>query len=397
MDNNMVTNNSYDMYIPTRVMFGAGMLNRLSEQPMPGRKALIVISNGKSTRANGYLARTEEQLHKAGVETCVFDGVSPNPTVGNVEAGAKAAREGGCDFLVALGGGSVMDCAKAIAVMATNDGELWDYVSVGSGKGQPIAVKPLPIVAITTTAGTGSETDNSGVITKEDTFEKAFVGDASLFPVLSIVDAELMKSVPAAFTAYQGFDALFHSTEGYIAKGTNLMSDMYALEAIRNIAEYLPRAIKDGNDIEARTRVAFGNTLSGGVMCLTLITSEHALEHALSAYHPALPHGAGLIMVSKAYYKYFIEHHACDDRFIRMAQAMGMPEASKAEDFLTALTRLQEACGVADLKMSDYGITPDEFTTLMRNSREVMGVMFTSDRVQMSDDDIVRIYEESYR
>ena len=397
MDNNMVTNNNYDMYIPTRVMFGAGMLNRLNEQPMPGRKALIVISNGKSTRANGYLARTEEQLHKAGVETCVFDGVSPNPTVGNVEAGAKAAREGGCDFLVALGGGSVMDCAKAIAVMATNDGELWDYVSVGSGKGQPIAVKPLPIVAITTTAGTGSETDNSGVITKEDTFEKAFVGDASLFPVLSIVDAELMKSVPAAFTAYQGFDALFHSTEGYIAKGTNLMSDMYALEAIRNIAEYLPRAIKDGNDIEARTRVAFGNTLSGGVMCLTLITSEHALEHALSAYHPALPHGAGLIMVSKAYYKYFIEHHACDDRFIRMAQAMGMPEASKAEDFLTALTRLQEACGVADLKMSDYGITPDEFTTLMRNSREVMGVMFTSDRVQMSDDDIVRIYEESYR
>lgn len=153
MDNNMVTNNSYDMFIPTRVMFGAGMLNKLSEQPMPGRKALIVISNGKSTRANGYLARTEEQLHKAGVETCVFDGVSPNPTVGNVEAGAKAAREGGCDFLVALGGGSVMDCAKAIAVMATNDGELWDYVSVGSGKGQPIAVKPLPIVAITTSPG----------------------------------------------------------------------------------------------------------------------------------------------------------------------------------------------------------------------------------------------------
>ena len=351
----MKTNNNYDMYIPTR-------------------------SNGKSTRANGYLARTEEQLHKAGVETCIFDGVAPNPTVGNVNAGAKAARDNGCDFLVALGGGSVMDCAKAIAVMATNEGELWDYVPIGSGKGLPIAVKPLPIIAITTTAGTGSETDNSGVITKEDTFEKAFVGDASLFPVLSIVDAELMKSVPATFTAYQGFDALFH-----------------ALEAIRNIAEYLPRAIKDGNDLEARTRVAFGNTLSGGVMCLTLITSEHALEHALSAYHPNLPHGAGLIMVSRAYYKYFIEHHACDDRFIRMAQAMGMPEATKPEDFLTALTRLQEACGVADLKMSDYGITPDEFETLMRNTREVMGVMFTSDRVQMSDEDIVNVYRESYK
>ena len=130
---------TYDMYIPTRMMFGAGMLNKLGEQPMPGKKALIVISNGKSTRANGYLARAEEQLAKAGVESAVFDGVMPNPTVANVEAGAKAARERGCDFLVALGGGSVMDCAKGIAVMATNDGELWDYVPIGSGKGMPIA------------------------------------------------------------------------------------------------------------------------------------------------------------------------------------------------------------------------------------------------------------------
>lgn len=393
----MKTNLMYDMYVPTRVMFGVGMLNRLCEQPLPGKRALIVISNGKSTRANGYLARTEEQLHKAGVETVVFAGATPNPTVSDVNAGAKAARENGCDFLVALGGGSVMDCSKGIAVMATNEGELWDYVTIGSGKGHPIAVRPLPIVAITTTAGTGSETDNSGVITKEDTFEKAFIGDASLFPVLAIVDPELMATVPPAFTAYQGFDALFHSTEGYIAGGANLMSDMYALTAIEHLAKYLPRAVKDGKDMEARTHVAWGNTLSGAVMCLTLITSEHAMEHALSAYHPALPHGAGLIMISKAYYKYFIEHHACDDRFVRMAQVMGMPEATKPEDFLTALTRLQEACGVADLKMSDYGIKPDELETLMRNSREVMGIMYTSDRVKMSDEDIVNVYKESYK
>lgn len=393
----MKTNLMYDMYVPTRVMFGVGMLNRLSEQPLPGKRALIVISNGKSTRANGYLARTEEQLHKAGVKTVVFAGATPNPTVSDVNAGAKAARENGCDFLVALGGGSVMDCSKGIAVMATNEGELWDYVTIGSGKGHPIAVRPLPIVAVTTTAGTGSETDNSGVITKEDTFEKAFIGDASLFPVLAIVDPELMATVPPAFTAYQGFDALFHSTEGYIAGGANLMSDMYALTAIEHLAKYLPRAVKDGKDMEARTHVAWGNTLSGAVMCLTLITSEHAMEHALSAYHPALPHGAGLIMISKAYYKYFIEHHACDERFVRMAQVMGMPEATKPEDFLTALTRLQEACGVADLKMSDYGIKPDELETLMRNSREVMGIMYTSDRVKMSDEDIVNVYKESYK
>ncbi|HJD53229.1 MAG TPA: iron-containing alcohol dehydrogenase [Candidatus Avibacteroides avistercoris] len=393
----MQTNFTYDMYVPTHVIFGAGMLGKLSEQPMPGKKALIVISNGKSTRANGYLARTEEQLAKAGVSSVVFDGVTPNPTIANVNDGARAARENGCDFLVALGGGSVMDSTKAIAVMAVNGGELWDYVSVGSGKGMPFAVRPLPIVAITTTAGTGSETDNSGVITKEDTFEKAFVGNDALYPVLSIVDPELMKSVPPQFTAFQGFDALFHSTEGYIARGANLMSDMYALEAIRNLAEYLPRAVKDGNDIEARTRVAFANTLSGVVMCLTLITSEHGMEHALSAYHPDLPHGAGLIMISRAYYTFFVERHGCDERFVRMARAMGMPEATRPEDFLVALTRLQEACGVADLKMSDYGITRAEFTKLMRNSREVMGIMYSSDRVQMSDEDIVRVYEQSYK
>ena len=259
----METRLNYDMYIPTRVMFGAGMLNKLGQQPMPGKKALIIISNGKSTRANGYLSRTEEQLKKAGIESVVFDGVSPNPTVANVDAGAKAARENGCDFLVALGGGSVMDCAKAIAVMATNDGVLWDYVAVGSGKGNPIPNRPLPIIAITTTAGTGSETDNAGVITKEDTFEKAFIGSPSLFPYLAVVDPELMLSVPAGFTAFQGFDALFHSVEGYIAKGANLMSDMYALTAIENLAKYLPRAVKDGNDMEARTHVAFAKEDEG--------------------------------------------------------------------------------------------------------------------------------------
>lgn len=393
----METNMNYNQYIPTRILFGAGQLNNLHTQTMPGKKALIIISNGKSTRANGYLTRTEEQLHQVGVETEVFDGVAPNPTVDNSEAGAKAAREFGADFLVALGGGSVMDCSKAIALLATNNGELWDYVPIGTGKGQPISNKPLPIIAITTTAGTGSETDGCGVITKEATNEKAFIMHPALFPYLAVVDAELMLSVPPLFTAFQGFDALFHSVEGFIAASANLASDMNAREAIRTIAEYLPRAVKDGSDLEARARVAFANTLSGAVMTLTLLTSEHGLEHALSAYHPNLPHGAGLIMISKAYFSYFVNRHACDDRFVELARLLGMSESNKPEDFITALVRLQEACGVADLKMSDYGIMPDEFEKFMHNTREVMGIMFTADRVQMSDEDIVQIFAESYR
>ena len=151
----MKTNLNYQMYLPTNALFGAGVFNQLSAQQMPGKKALIIISNGKSTVSNGYLARVEEQLARAGVEYVVFNGIEANPTVSNVEAGAKVARGSGCDFIVALGGGSVMDASKAVAVMATNSGELWDYVMIGTGKGQPITEKPLPMIAITTTAGPG--------------------------------------------------------------------------------------------------------------------------------------------------------------------------------------------------------------------------------------------------
>lgn len=138
------------------------------------------------------------------------------------------------------------------------------------------------------------------------------------------VDPELMRTAPPKMTAYQGFDALFHSVEGYISNGTNLMSDMYAITAIENISRYLARAVRDGSAMEARERVAFGNTLSGTVMCVGRCASKYSLEHAMSAFHQELPHGAGLIMISKAYYTHFINLHVCDERFVRMARAIGM-------------------------------------------------------------------------
>lgn len=161
-----------------------------------------------------------------------------------------------------------MDAAKAIAVVASNGGDYWDYIPCGTGKGKAVAETPLPIVAITTTAGTGSETDAGCVITNAETHEKTGFVHPGLFPVLAVVDPELMLTVPPKFTAFQGFDALFHSTEAYISNAANLMSDMYVLNAIENVARYLPRAVADGSDLEARTRVAWGNTLSGSVMCV---------------------------------------------------------------------------------------------------------------------------------
>lgn len=389
---------SYMMYDPTRVLFGAGQLNYLHEQTMPGQKALLVISNGKSTRENGALDRTVEELAHAGVQSVLFDQVQANPLKSTVMAGAKTARDNGCDFIVALGGGSVMDAAKIMAMMATNEGDLWDYVNGGTGKGQPVPNAPLPVICITTTAGTGSEVDQWGVVNNEETQEKIGCGGLdSLFPVLAIVDPELMASVPPKFTAYQGFDALFHSTEVYVCRMANLMSDMVALTAIENIGKYLARAVADGRDMEAREHVAFANTMSGYSMVTGCCTSEHSLEHAMSAYHPNLPHGAGLIMISTAYYQHFVDKGCCPERFIRMAQALGVANADKPQDFITALVELQKACSVDDLKMSDYGFTPDEFDKIAANARETMGGLFFADPCELSHADCVEILKKSYR
>lgn len=379
------------------VFFGAGQLNNLHTLPMPGKKALVVISNGRSTRANGYLDRTTAELDKAGCGYVVYDKIQANPTKQNVEEGARLANQEGCDFIVALGGGSVMDAGKVIAINAANPGDLWTYAGGRTGKGQRAENAPLPWIAITTTAGTGSEVDCAGVITNPETNEKLGVGDPRDFAVYAIVDPDLMMSVPPKFTAYQGFDALFHSLEGYVSNQSNLFSDMVQEAAIRNVAAYLPIAYKDGANKEARARMAFANTMSGYSMDTSACTAEHSIEHAMSAYHERLPHGAGLIMISLAYFATVISKHVCDDRFVSLARFMGMADAERPEDFLTALKRLQEACDVADLKMSDYGIKPEEFSDMATNAIEVMGGLVRCDRQPLSHDEIVDILNRSYK
>lgn len=216
-------------------------------------------------------------------------------------------------------------------------------------------------------------------------------------PVLAIIDPELMTSVPVAFKVYQGFDAIFHSIEGYISVQRNEMSKMVAKEAISSVSRNLVDAITNPENVEAMSKVAFGSYLSDIQMCVGSCTSAHPLEHAMSANHENLPHGAGLIMISKAYYSFFVNKHVCDERFIEMAKLMGNPDANKAEDFITALVELQKACGVDDLKMSDYGITPDEFPGMVQNARDTLGVNFLNDPISLSDEDCIAIYQESYR
>jgi alcohol dehydrogenase len=391
---------NFNYYIPTKILFGPGKLNELEKETLPGRKALIVISSGNSMKKNGYLDRLVQILNKKGIEYVIFDKILPNPIKSHVMEGAEIAKKENCDFVIGLGGGSSIDSAKSIAVMVKNPGDYWDYVSGGSGKGLPVKNEVLPIVAITTTAGTGTEADPWTVITKEDTNEKIGFGIPSTFPTLSVVDPELMLTVPSHLTAYQGFDALFHSTEGYIAKIANPISDAFALKSIELIAKYLPICVRDGNNIEARTQVALANTLSGLVESISSCTSEHSMEHALSANHPNLPHGAGLIMLSESYYTFFASK--VPERFINMAKAMGVDvDAIKEEDrpmsFVKALVKLQKDCKVENIKMSDYDISKDEIVNLAENARSTMGGLFEIDPYKLSLEETIEIMTKAYK
>ena len=383
---------NFSFHIPTEIFFGPGSLNKMGEITLPGKRALIVIG-GNSVKKHGYLARLEALLAKQGVSSVIFDGIRPNPVVEDVMKAAEIAKQEHCEFVIGLGGGSSMDSAKSIAIMATNPGHYWDYIPLGSGKGLPMVNKPLPIVCITTTAGTGTEADPWTVISKLDTHEKIGFGCKDTFPVISIVDPELMISVPSQLTAFQGFDALFHAVEGYIATIASPVSDMLALQSIEYISKYLERAVKDGSDIEARSYVALSNTLSGMVESTSCCTSEHSIEHAMSAHSPDLPHGAGLIMISLAYHEAYAP--GCPERYATMARIFG--EEASVQGFLSGLKKLQIACGVDQLKMSDYGLNPDQFGEYADTARDTMGNLFELDRQTLSREAVIKILHKSFR
>ncbi|MCG8337445.1 MAG: iron-containing alcohol dehydrogenase [Proteobacteria bacterium] len=391
----------FDYHIPTKVLFGAGKLNQLKKEVLPGKKALVVISGGTSMKKNGYLDRVVGLLEENGVDSIVFDKILPNPIRKHVMEGAALAKSESCDFVLGLGGGSSIDSAKSIAVMAKNPGDYWDYIFGGSGKGQPVTNGVLPIVAITTTAGTGTEADPWTVISHEERNEKIGYGlIPETFPVLSIVDPELMLSVPKELTAFQGFDAFFHAAEGYIADIATPVSDSYALKSIELLAKNLPTAVSDGSNLEARSNVALANTLSGFVESTSTCISEHSLEHALSAFYPELPHGAGLIILSKAYFSFFAD--VVPERYKEMARVMGkkvegVSDQDSAMLFIEALGELQDACGVGNLKMSDYGISEADIPKFTDNAFDTMGALFNRDPKKLSKEDVINIYRDAYK
>ena len=385
---------NFNFYMPTKVLFGAGKLSELHSEKLPGKKALIATSNGTSVQKFGYLASVEKELDLAGVEHILFDEIRPNPTRENVMDGAKAMKDNGCDFIIALGGGSVMDCSKCIALMATNPGDIWDYSLSAAGGKKAAEFDALPIVCITTSAGTGSEVDIAAVITNDETQEKTGIFFPSMFPTISVVDSDLMMSVPPKFTAFQGMDAFFHASETVVNKNVHPMAEMFALKTVELVAKYLPVAYKDGNNKEARAYVALANTLAAYYM---MCTSAHTMEHVMGSFHDDLVHGAGLIEIAHAYYGFFADRKAAEEPMKKMAKAMGVENPTSGKDFIKALDDLIAAVGCADLKMSDDGITADEIKLYPAKVHEVLGGDITADPLPLSDADYLEMFEKAYR
>lgn len=382
----------FDYYMPTKIIFGRGRLKELAKEKLPGKKALIVITNGKSMRNLGYLEAVVDSLKTNEIESVVFDKVLPNPIQTHVMEAAEFARNENCDFVIGLGGGSAIDSAKAIAVMINNPGTYWDYV-----KGLKQVTEPvLPIIAIPTTAGTGTECDPWIVMTNIETNEKIGFGNNQTFPKLAIVDPLLTVSVPTKLTAYQGMDAFFHSAEGYLANVAQPISDIYALESIKLIYKYLPIAVMDGNNLQAREKIAWASTQAGMVESISSCISEHSMEHALSAFYPELPHGAGLVALSVPYYKYLLKKDRAKvtERYLDMARAMGK-KGDNPELFIEALLELIHNIGLGDLKLSEWGIQKEEAEKLAANSFEAMGFLYNLDPVKLNRQDAACVIRDS--
>ncbi len=390
----MTSNSIFSLHIPTRILFGCGEIKKLATEKMPGKKAMIVISGGTSMKKYGYLDKVINYLKENNVESIVFDKILPNPIKQHVMEAAQLCRQEKCDMIVGLGGGSSIDSAKAIAIMACNEGDYWDYIPSGSGKGYPVN-KVLPVIAIPTTAGTGTEADPWTVITNEELNEKIGFGSQLTYPYLSIIDPELMISIPPQLTAYQGFDAFFHAAEGFIANCATPVSDLYAIEAIRLLYKYLPVAVKDGRNLKARAKVAWASTLAGMVESTSSCISEHSMEHAMSAYYPQLPHGAGLIAISEAYFETF--RNDCMKRYMKMSEAMVGLKSNRPSDFIDALVRMQKECGVYGIKLSDWGLKAEDLPKMVQNARNTMGGLFTLDPRPLTDEEVLDIYQKSYK
>lgn len=387
---------AFTHYNPVRLIFGAGSIAHLGELAAEhGRHALLVTGRG-AARATGLLERATDLLESAGLRVTHFDRVTPNPTAALVDEGAARARAAGCDVVVAVGGGSAMDAAKAIAVGATHDAPIADFLRI-EGKLLPTAAT-LPIICATTTAGTSSELTRFAVITVEEFTQKSAIASDFIYPRASIVDPELTLTCPPEITAGVGVDVLAHAIEGYFSTAATPISDLCAERAIELVARNLPRAVHNGADLEARDAMSLANVFAGYTLATAGGSVVHALEHPISAHYPQIAHGVGLAALMIAYAE------RCFDRdpvkFGKIARLMGRGVVGgriedSAEFAPDAIRALLDQVGL-NVSLAEIGVEREKLPTIVDDALRYMGEAVRKTPVDFTRAELIELLEASF-
>lgn len=351
-------------YIPPVNLLGRGCLAEAKEpiKSLGAKKAFVV--SDKFLTSNGTVKKVTDLLTKINIEYVIYDDVKPNPTVTNVDNGLKILKKENCDFVITIGGGSPQDCGKAISILATNGGSTKDYEGINK-----TTKKCLPIVAITTTAGTSAEVTINYVITDEERHVKMIMVDTNSLASITVNDPDLMISKPAPLTAATGMDALTHAVEAVVANGAYDVTDSTALYAIKQIFEFLPRAVKDGNDIEAREQMCYACFLNGISFSNAGLGNVHAMAHQLGGLYD-LPHG-----VCNAMLLPIVEEEnakGAPAKFRAIAKVIGMDVAGKSDEecanfVISRIKALSEEVGIPK-SLKEVGVDNPDFELLAENA-----------------------------
>jgi alcohol dehydrogenase class IV len=292
---------SFRYYQPTEILFGCGQIDNIAALSQRFGKRCLLVTTPTVPELEPMFKRVKEILGKAGLDVAHFDGIQPNPTTDNISEGAGAALSHQAEIVIGLGGGSAMDGAKAIAVEATHEGTAWDYLFYREA--QPTD-KTLPVIAVSTTSGTGSQVTQVAVMTNTRDRDKSAIYNSAVFPRASIVDPELMLTVPKHITASTGFDAFCHAFESMLHPQASPYTDMLALSAIQLVVTYLPAVLENLSDLEVRTKLALADTYAGLCIANAGVTLPHGVGMAVSGMYPHVAHGESLAAVYPAFTRF---------------------------------------------------------------------------------------------
>ncbi|HFQ5126041.1 TPA: L-threonine dehydrogenase [Vibrio vulnificus] len=374
-------------FIPTVNLMGAGCLKDAADsiKAQGFTKGLIVTD--KILNQIGVVKQVQDLLSERHIEAVVFDGTQPNPTIGNVNAGLALLKQNECDFVISLGGGSPHDCAKGIALVAANGGEIADYEGVDK------SAKPmLPLIAINTTAGTASEMTRFCIITDEERHIKMAIVDKHTTPLISVNDPELMLAKPASLTAATGMDALTHAVEAYVSIAATPITDAVAIKAIELIQAHLRTAVAHGEDIEAREQMAYAQFMAGMAFNNASLGYVHAMAHQLGGFYD-LPHGVCNAILLPHVQRYNAQ--VCPERLRDVAKAMGvnvegMSAEQGAEAAIDAIVALAKDVGIP-AGIRELGAKLEDIPTLADNAlKDACG--FTNPK-QATHEEISAIFE----